>query len=225
MRIPAPHGAIEAHLRPASGTAVGAAVVCHPHPQHGGTMHTKAVFRTAQALNDAGFHALRFNFRGVGLSTGSYGGGEGELDDVRAALEWLGAEYPDLPLALGGFSFGSVVGLRAGYADPRVRAFVALGLPVRKWDLDDLADPGPRGERPLLLVQGEEDEFGTGEEVARFAERMGPGVELVRIPGSDHYFHGHFDALRAAITGWFSEGAGRAPFEAESGRTSSGASS
>jgi uncharacterized protein len=212
VRIPAPHGALEAHFRPAQGEARGAMVICHPHPQHGGTMHTKAVFRAAQAVNEAGLHALRFNFRGVGMSTGSYGGGEGELDDVKAALDWLEGEHGGLPLGLGGFSFGSVVGLRVGYADPRVRALFALGLPVSMWEVDDLADASARGDRPLLLVQGEEDEFGGGEAIAAFASTMGPGVELVRIPGADHYFHHRLDELKDALTGWFSGGAGGAVF-------------
>jgi uncharacterized protein len=183
---------------------------------HGGTLHTKAVFRAAQAVNEAGLHALRFNFRGVGHSTGSYGDGVGELGDVRAALDWLAAEYPELPLALGGFSFGSVVGLRAGFADPRVQAFFGMGLPVSGWDLDDLAEAagrdGTRDGRPLLLVQGEEDEFGAGAELEAFAERLGPGVDVVRIAGADHYFHDRFDELKAAIAGWFSEGAGSRVF-------------
>lgn len=212
MRIPAPHGHLEAQLRKATAPLRGAAVVCHPHPLHGGTMHTKAVFRAAQALNDAGFHALRFNFRGVGQSTGTHDHGEGERDDVRAALDWLEAEEPGLPLLVGGFSFGSAVGLAVGYEDPRVRALLGLGLPVEMVDLSFLARAEVRGDRPLLLVQGEDDEFGNGAALADFAGGLGPGVEVARIPGADHYFHDHFDALKAAITPFFSEGPGARPF-------------
>ncbi|TVP43760.1 MAG: alpha/beta fold hydrolase [Gemmatimonadales bacterium] len=190
----------------------GGAVFCHPHPLHGGTMHTKAVFRGAQALNDAGFHVLRFNFRGVGQSTGSHDDGRGEADDVRAALDWFSSEHSELPLLIGGFSFGSVVGLKVGFEDPRARALLGLGLPVRAWDLSGLADPEARGGRPLLLVQGENDEFGTGQELEAFAESMGPGAAVARIPGADHYFHDRFDELRAAITPFFLEGAGSEPF-------------
>jgi uncharacterized protein len=211
VRIPAPHGMLEAHFRPAAGEARGAMVLCHPHPMHGGTMHTKAVFRAAQAVNEAGLHALRFNFRGVGQSTGSYDEGKGEQDDVQTALDWLGGEHPDLPLAVGGFSFGSVVGLRVGYRDGRVHALLGLGLPVRGWSLDDLADADARGGRPLLVVQGEDDEFGPGPEIQGFVEGMGEGVDLVRIPGADHYFHDRFDELKAAITPWFERGGPGAP--------------
>lgn len=220
MRIPAPHGHLEAHLRPASIPPRGAAVLCHPHPLHGGTMHTKAVFRSAQALNDAGFHVLRFNFRGVGHSTGSYDRGRGEMDDVRAALDWMQAEYPGLPLLVGGFSFGSVVGLRTGLTDPRVEAFLALGLPVRTFQLEDLRGAKVSHARPLLLVQGEDDEFGNGAEAEAFARQLGPGATVIRIPGAGHFFHGHFDELRAAITSFFAEGAGREPFSPLAGARS-----
>ena len=220
MRIPAPHGHLEAHLRPASLPPRGAAVLCHPHPLHGGTMHTKAVFRSAQALSDAGFHVLRFNFRGVGHSTGSYDHGQGEMDDVRAALDWMEAEYPELPLLVGGFSFGSVVGLRTGLADPRVRAFLALGLPVRTFELGDLRKAKVSEARPLLLVQGEDDEFGNGAEAEAFARHLGSGATVIRVPGADHFFHDHFDELRAAITDFFTEGPGREPFSPLAGARS-----
>jgi uncharacterized protein len=175
-------------------------------------MHTKAVFRSAQALNDAGFHVLRFNFRGVGQSTGTHDHGVGEKEDARAALDWLAAEFPGLPLLLGGFSFGSAVALRLGLQDPRVKALLGLGLPVAKYDLSDLAKPAARGDRPLLLVQGEEDEFGTGAEVEAFAQTLGPKVSVARIPGADHYFHDHFDELREAVESYFGQGEGSLPF-------------
>jgi uncharacterized protein len=180
-------------------------------------MHTKAVFRSAQALSDAGFHVLRFNFRGVGHSTGSYDQGRGEMEDVRAALDWMETRYPELPLLVGGFSFGSVVGLRTGLTDPRVRAFLALGLPVRTFDLGDLHEAKVSEERPLLLVQGEDDEFGDGAEAEAFARNLGPGATVIRIAGADHFFHDHFDELRAAITDFFAEGAGREPFSTLAG--------
>lgn len=205
MHIPVSHGRLEAHLRTArTEIPRGAAVLCHPHPQHGGTMHTKAVFRSAQALNDAGLHVVRFNFRGVGSSTGSYDEGEGEQDDVRAALDWLAGEYPDLPLALGGFSFGSMVGLKVGLADERVRALLGLGLPVVKYEMGFLASP----PKPLLVVQGEEDEFGPGPRIQEVVDGFGDGAELVRVPGADHYFHDHFDELKDAVRTWFESGAG-----------------
>jgi uncharacterized protein len=180
-------------------------------------MHTKAVFRAAQALNDAGFHVLRFNFRGVGTSTGTHDHGVGEADDARAALDWLEAEHPGLPLLLGGFSFGAMVALRVGYGEARVQALLGLGLPVGLYDLDDLADPEARGGRPLLLVQGEEDEFGSGAELEAFAGRMGTGVEVARIGGADHYFHDRLDQLRAAVETFFGRGAGSRIFPVQAG--------
>lgn len=204
MKIPAPHGHLEATLRDPDGRARGAAVVCHPHPLHGGTMHTKAVFRTAQALNEVGVRALRFNFRGVGASTGSWSEGVGERDDARAALDWLAEESPDLPLLVAGFSFGSRVGLRVGVEDGRVQALVGLGLPVDHYDFSFLADAAV----PVLVVQGENDEFGPEERIREALEPLGGHVTLVTIPGSGHYFHDRFDEMKDAIRDFFTRGAG-----------------
>ena len=148
MNIPAPHGHLEAVHREPPGTLRGAAVVGHPHPLMGGTMHTKAVFRAAQALADVKVAALRFNFRGVGTSTGSYGGGIGEKDDVLFSLDWLEERHPELPLVAGGFSFGSMVALSAAADDPRVVALFGIGLPVRSYDYGFLADV----QKPVLIV-------------------------------------------------------------------------
>jgi len=212
LQIPAPHGVLEAHFRPAEAPLRGSAVLCHPHPLHGGTLHTKAVFRAAQALNEAGFHVLRFNFRGVGTSTGVHDHGIGEQDDARAAVDWLQDQYPDLPILLGGFSFGSIVALRVGEADPRVQALLALGLPVSLRDLEHLGHEATRGTRPLLMVQGEEDEFGDGATLAAHADKLGAGVHVVRIPQSGHFFHDHMDQLKVAIRDFFSGPVGGAPF-------------
>ena len=127
-------------------------------------MHTKAVYRSAQGLNDAGLVALRFNFRGVGVSTGSFDEGVGEQDDLRAALDWLESEYPTLPLVVGGFSFGSLVGLAVGTEDARVAGLLGMGLPL---DLDHRYDYGflSAAGKPILVVQGEHDEFGSGAQV------------------------------------------------------------
>jgi len=208
VHIPAPHGQLEANLREAQGTPRGAAVLCHPHPLHGGTMHTKAVFRTAQALAEAGFHVLRFNFRGVGTSTGSYDEGVGEMDDARAALTWLRERFPSLPLLLGGFSFGSRVALRVGVEDDGVEALLGLGL------APDLFDYGFLNEvpRPVLLVQGEDDRFGSGARVAEMVEGLAGPITLVRVAGSDHFFHHHFEELQRAVREYFTLGAGAAPF-------------
>jgi uncharacterized protein len=172
-------------------------------------MHTKAVYRAGQALNEAGLVALRFNFRGVGASTGSYDEGVGEQDDARAALDWLDARYPDLPLVAGGFSFGSRVGLTVGAADTRVVGLLGLGLPIERYgryDYGFLADAG----KPVLVVQGENDEFGSGRAVAELLAPLGPHITLVRVPGSDHYFSGRLDELREAVRGYYESGPGAA---------------
>ncbi len=206
MDIPAPHGHLESILREPRGEPRGAAVMCHPHPLHGGTMHTKAVYRAAQALNEAGLVALRFNFRGVGRSTGSYDEGIGEREDVAAAVDWLEARYPRLPIVAGGFSFGSMVALSWGAEDPRVVALMGLGLPVdmERYEFDYLA----RVAKPVLVVQGERDPFGPAARVAEVLAGMGDHVTLVRVPGADHFFDGRLDELRAAIRGYYATGPG-----------------
>lgn len=204
MKIPVSHGYLEAILREPEEAPRGAAVVCHPHPLHGGTMHTKAVFRTAQALNEAGLLALRFNFRGVGTSTGSFEEGVGEKEDVRAALEWLAEEAPGLPLVVGGFSFGSIVGLTVGIEDDRVGALVGLGVPLELSDASFLADAG----KPVLVVQGENDEFGPAERVQREMSGWGDHITVVPVVGADHFFHERFDDLREAVRAYFRDGPG-----------------
>lgn len=207
MKIPVSHGHLEAILKGPEGSPAGAAVVCHPHPLHGGTMHTKAVYRSAQALNEAGMLALRFNFRGVGSSTGSYDEGVGEQDDLRAALDWLTAEHPGLPIVVGGFSFGSMVALTLGAEDDRVDALVGLGLPV---DMDERYDFGFLAEtdKPVLVVQAENDELGPAERVEAVLAPLGSHITVVRIAGTDHYFEGRLDELREAVRGYFRSGPG-----------------
>ncbi len=169
-------------------------------------MHTKAVYRAAQALNEAGLVALRFNFRGVGTSTGSHDEGIGERDDARAALDWLEAEYPELPIVMGGFSFGSMVGLSVGSEEDRVAGLLGMGLPVEmdRYDYSYLA----KADKPVLVVQGERDEFGRGEVVAAALADLGPMITLVRVPDADHYFTGHLEELKAAVRGYYASGPG-----------------
>ena len=207
LRIPVPHGHLEALVKEPEGSIRGAAVMCHPHPLHGGTMHTKAVYRAAQGFNDAGLVALRFNFRGVGLSTGSHDEGIGEQEDLRAALDWIEAEFPHLPLVVGGFSFGSMVGLSVGAEDDRVVGLLGLGLPV---DLDDRYDYSylARAQKPVLVVQGEQDEFGSGQQVAETLAPLGSHVTVVRVPDTDHYFDGKLEELRTAVRGYYDAGPG-----------------
>jgi alpha/beta superfamily hydrolase len=206
LKIPVSHGWLEAVIREPVEAPRGAAVVCHPHPLLGGTLHTKAVYRAAQGLNDAGLVALRFNFRGVGISTGSHDEGHGEKDDLRAALDWIEARYPSLPLVVGGFSFGSMVGLGVGTDDARVVALLGFGLPVTKdeYDYSFLA----RADKPVLVIQGEDDQFGSGAAAAEVLRPMGPHITLVRISGADHYFADRLDELRETVAGYYQSGPG-----------------
>lgn len=185
-------------MRPET-TAVAAAVVCHAHPRHGGMMHFKVVFRAAKALQRHGVAALRFNFRGVGRSDGSYDGGRGEQDDVKAALDELQRRIPDVPLVLGGFSFGSTMALRVGCSEGRVRAVFALGYPV---SLTPDASFLLGCSTPRLFIQGENDAFGTGENLRRLVDRLPEPRRLVVVPGSDHFFSGHLDALQDVMEAW-----------------------
>ena len=169
-------------------------------------MHTKAVYRAAQGLLEAGLVVLRFNFRGVGISTGSHDGGIGESADLRDAMDWLEGRYPLLPMVIGGFSFGSMVGLSVGAEDARAVALLGMGLPVEKTEYDYSYLAG--AAKPVLVVQGENDEFGSGAAVAEVVKPMGAHITLVRIPGSDHYFTEQLDELKETVRGYYSSGPG-----------------
>jgi alpha/beta superfamily hydrolase len=200
--IPVKHGQLEAILKePRSGTRSGVALVLHPHPLGGGTMHNKVVFRAASALNDAGLVTLRLNFRGVGQSTGQHDEGRGELEDVRAGLKYLAETFPQQPITLCGFSFGARVGLEVGLSDNRVRNMISIGTPVDKYDFSFLeACP-----KPILLVHGDRDEFGDLSRLQDLVDKIkqhNASVELKIIKDADHFFEGHLDELKQAITDW-----------------------
>lgn len=206
-----PAGRLEAILMLPETPPVASAVVCHAHPLLGGMMHFKVVFRAAKALQSAGLAVLRFNFRGVGRSEGVHDHGTGEQEDARAALFELQDRFPGLPLALGGFSFGSVVALRVAARDPRVRAVFALGYPLRMAGHLPGTSPLRMAEdhayltsitRPRLFVQGENDEFGPGEVLRALVETLSPPREVVVLPGAGHFFDGHLDALQGAVADW-----------------------
>jgi alpha/beta superfamily hydrolase len=209
LRLQGPAGPLEAVLkRPDHGAPAFAAVVCHPHPLHGGTMHNKVVFHMARALGELGAPVLRFNFRGVGVSAGEYAGGIGELEDVRAALDHLGDLYPELPLCVAGFSFGNWVGSRVGCEDERVTQIIAAGTPTSLFESEALLDCGKR----KLFIQGEADEMGPLHELEAFVARVPEPKTLNVIPGADHFFTGRLDELRAAICRYFAaEGLPPAP--------------
>jgi uncharacterized protein len=166
-------------------------VVAHPHPLHGGTLHNKVVYRAAQALSGSGYAALRFNFRGVGLSEGRHDSGQGEVEDFRAALDE--AERAEgLPIVAAGFSFGAAKALKAIPGDARVEACIALGLPLASESGQGI----PRPSVPALFVVGEKDTFGPPEELRRF---LGGSGRMVVVPGADHFFDGALETLGKVI--------------------------
>lgn len=202
-----PAGRLEALLNAGAENATHAAVVCHPHPLFGGTLHNKVVFHTMKALNNFGFPVLRFNFRGAGLSSGEHDHGNGEVDDVRTALDWLDAEF-HLPLVFAGFSFGAAVGLRAASSDARVKALIGVGTPVvpvaadtespRVYTFDFL-----RGcVKPKLFVSGARDPFGPRAKLEELVASVPEPKKLVVIEGADHFFEGRLLELREAIESW-----------------------
>lgn len=200
--IPVAHGKLEAILKePREGPAQGVALVLHPHPLGGGTMHNKVVFRAAAALNDAGLITLRINFRGVGQSTGEHDEGRGEREDVRAGLNYLASTYPGKPITLCGFSFGARVGLEVALADVRVVNLISIGTPVDKYDFNFLEPCS----KPILFVHGDQDEFGgiPGlEELVKAIRKHNANVELYVVKGADHFFAGRLEELKRVITDW-----------------------
>jgi len=197
--IPAPHGQLEAILKePRAGNVRGVALVLHPHPLGGGTMHNKVVFRAASALNEAGLVVLRINFRGVGQSTGQHDEGRGERDDARLGLDYLATNYPDQEITLCGFSFGARVGIEVGIADEHVGRLISIGTPVDKYDFSFLE----QCRKPILFVHGERDEYGNVERLRELVAKIRAPVELRVITGAGHFFENHLDELKAAITEW-----------------------
>ena len=198
LALPGPAGSLEALLRSPAHPA-GAAVVAHPHPLFGGTMHTKVVHRAAKLLADR-FHlaALRFNFRGVGASEGRYDEGRGETDDLVAAVRHARGRFPGGPLVLAGFSFGSLCAARAAeVVEPDV--LLLIGVPLDRWGEEEaIALEG----RNVAWVQGETDQFGSGRLAAETAARH--GFRAAVVPGADHFFTGHLEGFETAAAGLLS---------------------
>jgi len=190
-----PAGQIEAILKVPAGDVTRAAIVCHPHPLFGGTMHNKVVFRIARSFQDAGFAVLRFNFRGVGQSEGKHDEGLGEQDDLRAAIRVIKEKYPGAEIWLAGFSFGSAMMLRSSACDPRIRALIAAGVPVSKYDFTQIAKCG----KPKLFVQGSLDEFGSTEGLRKLFDVLDEPKQLKVIEGADHFFEGHLAELSQTV--------------------------
>jgi hypothetical protein len=194
-----PAGRLEATLWTASAAEPDfVAVVCHPHPLYGGTLHNKVVYQTAKALHQRGASVLRFNFRGAGQSEGVHDRGIGEQADVRTALDYLSAEFPGKAIVLAGFSFGSWVGLRVGCEDARVTSVIGLGLPVDNVDVGYLR----ACVKPKLIVQGGQDQFGSRANIEALFATIPEPKRLVIVEGADHFFAGHLDAIGTAIDAW-----------------------
>jgi alpha/beta superfamily hydrolase len=196
-----PVGRLEALLNAGAPDAAYAALVCHPHPLYGGTLHNKVVFHAMKALNSFGFPVLRFNFRGAGLSQGEHHG-QGEVEDVRVALDWLDHEFHRL-LIFAGFSFGAAVGLPAACSDQRVKAVIGLGLPVspigdRSYEFSFLEGCA----KPKLFVSGERDQFATPAQLKSLIGSLPEPKKLTLISGADHFFEGRLREMRETIEQW-----------------------
>ena len=205
-----PAGRLEALLNAGAENATHVVVVSHPHPLFGGTLHNKVVFHTMKALNGFGFPVLRFNFRGAGLSHGDHDQGDGEVEDVRAALDWLDAEF-HLPLIFAGFSFGAAVGLRAASSDARVQALIGVGTPVAPVAADSEAPRVYKFDflrecvKPKLFVSGARDQFGPRAHLEELVASLPEPKKLVVIEGANHNFEGRLRELREAIATWVEE--------------------
>jgi alpha/beta superfamily hydrolase len=190
-----PAGRLEAILEtPAEGEIVGAVVICHPHPQHGGTMHNKVVHTLARSFVRLGYRALRFNFRGTEASDGSYDEGVGELDDALAAIDWMQKGSGDTPLWVAGFSFGAAISIRAA-AEREIDGLVSVAPAVYRFANGLTSQPSC----PWLIVQGDEDELVPVEETLAWVNGLQPGPELQVFAGAEHFFHGRLVDLREAV--------------------------
>jgi alpha/beta superfamily hydrolase len=194
--IDGPAGQMEAILElPADQKPVASAVICHPHPQHGGTMHNKVAHTLARAFGRLGFAALRFNFRGTENSEGEFDNGVGELDDALAAIEWMRARDPGKDLWVAGFSFGAAIAVKAAVAT-EINGLVSVAPAISRFASGLDAQPSC----PWLVVQGDQDELVDIEETVEWVDGLAPGPELLIVPGGEHFFHGRLVELRNAVS-------------------------
>ena len=194
--LPGPAGRLESLLEePEEQEPREAVLVCHPHPQHGGTMHNKVVYRIARGLRKSGCVVLRFNYRGVNLSEGAYDHGKGETEDARFALSWLRQMYPDLPYSIAGFSFGSRIALRLGCVLPDVRRVIAVGFPTVYRDRSYLLGCTV----PRIFVHSTNDEHGPRPDLERMVEQLPGPKELRFVDAEDHFFKGALDEFERVI--------------------------
>lgn len=195
FELDGPAGKLEALLEtPQAVGVIGCAVICHPHPLHGGTMHNKVVHILARGFLRQGFIVLRFNFRGVNDSEGDFDEGEGELDDLFAALDFLSDNYPDLPLWIAGFSFGAAMAVRAA-AKRDVAGLVSIAPAASRFAKYLPSQP----DCPWLILQGDHDELVDVEETIAWVNELEPGPELQILEGAEHFFHGKLVLLRDAV--------------------------
>lgn len=194
--LPGPAGRLEALLEePEDGAVTGAALVCHPHPKGGGTMHNKVVYRIARGLRRTGHVVLRFNYRGVNLSDGVYDGGRGETNDARVALSELRTRYPDLPFTIAGFSFGSRITLKLAVEEPGAERAIAVGFPTRILERQYVHDV----TIPKYFIQSTNDEFGPRDEFQIFYDTVPQPKQLTWIPAADHFFKDGLDEFERAV--------------------------
>ncbi len=190
-----PVGRLEGELWTPEEEPRGLCVVAHPHPLHGGNMHSNVVYRVARGMRSAGIAALRFNFRGVGTSAGVHDDGTGEVEDMRSACDWLQGEHPGLPLWGSGFSFGARTALLAARDDERIERALFVALPVQAFEcpgLDELTIP-------TLVLQAENDDFGNHTAVRERFPNLPRGVRTACVRGTDHFFEGRLDALEELV--------------------------
>ena len=199
--IDGPVGKLESLLeRSGEGALAGAAVVCHPHPQHGGTLHNKVAHTLARAFVRSGFETLRFNFRGTEQSEGRYDNGVGEVDDALAAIEFMRARHGAFPLWLAGFSFGAAIAVKAAVAT-HVDGLISVAPAISRFATGLESQP----DCPWLVVQGDEDELVDVEETVTWLDSLAPGPELLVIEGGEHFFHGRLTDLREAVMEFVAE--------------------
>ena len=192
-------GRLEALYRELQDPA-GVAVICHPHPLGGGTLHNKVVFRAARGLEGANVATLRFNFRGAGASAGIHDEGEGEQQDVVAAIDWVVRHHPGKKLIAGGFSFGGWVASRAACEMPNVDALFLIGPPVNKYDFGYLR----RCDKPMLFLHGTQDEYGDTAKLDKLVQQI-RNAESITVTGADHFFTKQLDAVEETMRGWATE--------------------
>lgn len=195
VSVEGPAGGLEVLIEEPDGSPTrGVAVICHPHPLHGGSMHNKVVHTLARALRRVGCVVLRFNFRGVGRSGGEFAGGGGELNDALAVCRWARAQWPDVPFALAGFSFGAAIAIAAAVRE-RPFGLISVAPPVGRLLARDAETPAC----PWLIVQGDADELVDCAQVLDWVNGLAPGPEVALLRDGDHFFHGRLIELRDIV--------------------------